>query len=236
MGEINIPRDRQAALSALDVGAVGRIIDDGIRTEHPGDLYLRLSNCGPYIANRLYAFEQDLVRYRQAKSAKKRQETRYDAERAGRELKGAVDAMRARLARELKFAELFLIDDMVMPPFRFSERMSVAVHYRWRRNVEDPWTDGTITFTHQVDPRLDILRPAPAAKRKPSAAKQEEARQQALGQIWEDLMKRALYSVRDFFQEGGDGAEIPKTYKATVGAYSRDLNNDSTKFWEQRTK
>ncbi|PXA85001.1 hypothetical protein DMC25_16275 [Caulobacter sp. D4A] len=235
MGEINIPRDQQAALAALDVDAIRRMIDDALRREQPGDLYLRLSNCGPYVANRLQAFERDLARYSQAKSAKKREETYNDAHRAGYKLKDAIEAMRARLEREQKFAQLFLIDDLIMPPFRFSERMSVDVHYRWRRNVEDPWTHGTITFTHQVDPHLGYLRPyaAPAPKRKPSAAKQEQARQLALHQTWDQLMKGALYAVRDYFQGGGDGAEIPKTYKATVDAYSRDLNNFSTRFWRQ---
>lgn len=235
MGEINIPRDQQTALAALDVDAIRRMIDDALRTEQPGDLYLRLSNCGLYVANRLHTFERDLARYRQAKSAKKREETYNDAHRAGSKLKDAIEAMRARLEQERKFGELFLIDDLIMPPFRFSERMSVDVHYRWRRNVEDPWTHGTITFTHQVDPHLAYLRPsaAPAPKRKPSAAKREEARQLALHQTWDQLMKGALYALRDYFQGGGDGAEIPKTYKATVDAYSRDLTNLSTRFWRQ---
>ncbi|HWT52741.1 MAG TPA: hypothetical protein VN113_11255 [Caulobacter sp.] len=235
MGEINIPRDQQAALAALDLDAIRRMIDDALRTEQPGDLYLRLSNCGLYVANRLHAFERDLARYRQAKSAKKREETYNDAHRAGYKLKDAIEAMRARLEQERKFAELFLIDDLITPPGRFSERMSVDVHYRWRRDVEDPWTHGTITFTHQVDPHLTYLRPsaAPTPKRKPSAAKREEARQLALHQTWDQLMKGALYALRDYFQGGGDGAVIPKTYKATVDAYSRDLTNLSTRFWRQ---
>lgn len=116
MGEINIPRDQQAALAALDVDAIRRMIDDALRMEQPGDLYPRLSNCGPYVANRLHTFERDLARFRQAKAAKKREETYKDAHRAGYKLKDAIEAMRARLEQERKFAELFLIDDLITPP------------------------------------------------------------------------------------------------------------------------
>ncbi|WP_245438912.1 hypothetical protein [Bradyrhizobium sp. SK17] len=47
-------------------------------------------------------------------------------------------------------------------------------------------------------------------------------------------MRGALYSVRDYFREGGDGDKIPDTFQATVDSHSRGLNNYSTQFWRQQ--
>lgn len=232
MGVINIPPSQQDALAAIDLEEIRRLIELAIRIERSGELRPRLANCGPYVANCLHNFEQDLARYREAKSAPKRSEALREAHSAGYELTGAVQGMKDRMERERKFAELFVVDDLIMPPFRFSEQMSIRVIYHWRRAVEDRWTDGAITFTHQVDPRPDFTTPQP--KRKPSARQTEAARQLRLSRTWEDFRNNILYSLRDYFEDGGDGAKIPETYKATVDAYSRGLNNHSTKFWLQR--
>ncbi|MES6350847.1 hypothetical protein U6U03_12115, partial [Cutibacterium acnes] len=117
-------------------------------------------------------------------------------------------------------------------PYRFSKELSVRVGYRWRRTVEDEWTFASITFTHVHDPRPDYTLPIP--KRKPSAAKQEQERQNSLYQTWEHLMRGALYSVRDYFRDGGDGDKIPDTFQATVDSHSRGLNNYSTQFWRKQ--
>ena len=39
----------------------------------------------------------------------------------------------------------------------------------------------------------------------------------------------ALLSVRDFFRDGGNGADIPETFDATTDRGS--LNNSSLNFW-----
>lgn len=61
--------------------------------------------------------------------------------------------------------------------------------------------------------------------------RQAQERQGALYREWEHLKSLALYSVRDFFRDGGNGAEIPKIFQATPDAYMRGLNNFSAKFW-----
>ncbi len=48
-------------------------------------------------------------------------------------------------------------------------------------------------------------------------------------------MRGALYSVRDYFRQGGDGAKIPESFRATVDSYSRGLNNYSTQFWREQS-
>jgi hypothetical protein len=140
--------------------------------------------------------------------------------------------MKQRLETEQKEAQLFIVDDQIMPPHRFSKHLSVRVSYRWRRTVDDEWTFGSITFVHDVDLRPDYATPIP--KRKPSAAKREQDQQDRLYQTWEHLMRGALYSVRDYFREGGDGDKIPDTFQATVDSHSRGLNNYSTQFWRQQ--
>jgi hypothetical protein len=140
--------------------------------------------------------------------------------------------MKQRLETEQKDAQLFIVDDQIVPPYRFTTQMSVRVSYRWRRTIEDEWQWGSITFVHHHDPRPNYA--VPVSTRKPSAAKQEQELQNRLYQTWEHLMRGALYSVRDYFRDGGDGAKIPETFQVTVDSYSRDLNNYSTQFWRQQ--
>lgn len=233
MGEINIPRDQQNALKAIDTNDLDRLVDQAIREERSGDLHgLPLTSCGPYISTKLHYFEQALAKHRVAKAPRKRAETENTLRRAGSDLSFAVGVMKRVLETEQKEGELFYVDDQIMRPHSFGECLSVRVGYRWRRVVDDEWTFGSITFVHNVDLRPDYTIPVP--KRKPSAAKQEQDRQTKLYQTWEHLMRGALYSVRDYFKEGGDGDKIPETFQATVDSYSRGLNNYSTQFWRQQ--
>jgi hypothetical protein len=215
MGEINIPRDQQIALAAMDVTEVDRLIEQAIREERSGDLHrLPLGNCGSYIATQLHYFEQALAKHRQAKAPRKRAETEGALRRAAHVLSFAVGAMKRRMEAEQKEWQLFFVDDEITPPYRFSKHLSVRVSYQWRRTIDDEWAFGSITFAHDVDVRPDYMTPAP--KRKPSAAKQEQDLQNRLYQTWEHFMRGALYSVRDYFREGGDGDKIRDTFQATV--------------------
>lgn len=233
MGKVNIPRDEQVAIAAIDAGELDRLIDQAVREERSGDLHrLPLANCGSYVATRLHYFDQALARHREAKAPRKRAQTGDALRRAGHDLSFAVGAMKRRMEEEKKEGELFFVDDHIMPPYRFSKELSVRVGYRWRRTVEDEWTFASITFTHVHDPRPDYTLPIP--KRKPSAAKQEQELQNSLYQTWEHLMRGALYSVRDYFRDGGDGDKIPDTFQATVDSHSRGLNNYSTQFWRKQ--
>lgn len=233
MGEINIPRDQQIALAGVDASQLNRLIEQAIQEERSGSLHrLPLANCGSYIATKLRSFERALAKHREAKAQRKRAETENALRRAGHDLSFAVGAMKRRLETEQKEAQLFIVDDHIMPPSRFSKHLSVRVSYRWRRTVDDDWTFGSITFAHDVDLRPDYATPPP--KRKPSVAKQEQDLQDRLYQIWEHLMRGALYSVRDYFREGGDGDKIPDTFQTTVDSHSRGLNNHSTQFWRQQ--
>lgn len=234
MGAINIPRDQQAALAVIDATELDRLIDQAIRDERSGDLRrLPLANSDSYIARQLHYFEQALTRHREAKAPRKRTETESALRRAGRDLSFTVGAMKRRIETEQKEAELFFIDDDIIPPYHFSKHLSVRVSYRWRRTIDDEWKSSSIMFVHDVDFRPDYLTPVP--KRKPSVAKQEQDRQNRLYLVWEHLMSGALYSVRDFFREGGDGDNIPDTFQATVDSHTRELNNYSTRFWSQQS-
>lgn len=233
MGEINIPRDQQTAITAIDARELDRLIDQAIREERSGELHrLPLAACGSHIGTKLHSFDRALAKHREAKAPRKRAETGDALRRAGHDLSFAVGAMKQRLETEQKDAQLFIVDDQIVPPYRFTTQMSVRVSYRWRRTIEDEWQWGSITFVHHHDPRPYYAVPVPT--RKPSAAKQEQELQNRLYQTWEHLMRGALYSVRDYFRDGGDGAKIPETFQVTVDSYSRDLNNYSTQFWRQQ--
>ncbi len=230
MGEINIPRAEQEALRAVEDDVLNQLIDQCLREERSSALRpLRLDNCGPYIASKVRAFEKALDTYGKAKAEKKRAETRYDALSASRDLVHAVLLMKQRMAAEEEKGQRFHVDDLIMPPHRFGERMSVRVSYRWRPSAADPWAYGDITISHNVDMRPDYTLPPP--KRKPSAARQAQERQETLYHEWEHLKSLALHSVRDFFRNGGNGAEIPKVFQVKPDAHTRGLNNFSAKFW-----
>lgn len=141
--------------------------------------------------------------------------------------------MQYRMEEEEREAQLFHIDDLISPPYRFSERIEVCVSYRWRQTIEDEWRHGSIIFVHDVDMRPDYTVPVP--KRKLSAAKQEQDRQEKLYRYWEYFMRLALYSVRDYLKSGGDGEAIPKTFQAKADKQSHLLNNFSCDFWRERS-
>lgn len=190
---------------------------------------LRLDSCRPYIASKLRAFEKALDTYGKAKAEKKRAETRYDALSAGRDLVHAVLLMKQRMATEEEEGQRFHVDELIVPPHRFGERMSVRVSYRWCPSAADPWAYGDITIFHDVDMRPDYTLPPP--KRKPSAARQAQERHETPYREWEHLKSLALHSVRDYLRNGGNGAEIPKVFQVKPDAHTRGLNNFSAKFW-----
>jgi len=230
VGEINLPRTEREALKAIDIDELDALVRRSIDERHASSLQtLRLGSCGQYASSRLHAFEQALVTYRAAKAPKKLSETESHVRRAGSDLVYAVRQMRDRAETEEKEDQVFRIDDEILPPFRLSDHLAVRVSYRWRSTVDDEWEHGSITFTHDVDLRPDYSRPVP--KRKPSASKQEQDRQDNLYREWEILMRSALYSVRDFFRSGGNAAAIPGTFQAIVDSHTRALNNFSTQFW-----
>ncbi|MPV64304.1 hypothetical protein [Burkholderia sp. BE17] len=230
MGEINIPRADQEALRAVERDVLNELIDQCLQEERLSALRpLRLDNCGPYIASKVRELEKALDTYSKAKAEKKRAETRYDALSAGRDLLHAVLLMKQRMATEEEEGQRFHVDDLIMPPHRFGERISVRVNYRWRPSAADPWAYGDITIFHDVDIRPDFTLAPP--KRKPSAARQAQERQETLYREWEHLKSLALHSVRDFFRDGGDGGEIPKVFQVKLDAHTRRLNNFSAKFW-----
>jgi hypothetical protein len=229
MGEINIPRNERDALKAVDTAELNRLIDQCFYEEQPAALrILRLESCGPYIASRLREYENALAERCKAKAAKKRAETESRVRHAGSALEHAVAQMKHRVDKEEKEGLLFYVEDQIMPPHRFSEHMTVRVTYRWRRAIEDEWVHGSITFSHDVDTRPDYTVPIP--KRKPSAAKQEQDRQDRLYREWEHLKMLGLDSVKDYLREGGNGAEIPQAFQANTDSYTRGLNNYSAQF------
>jgi len=230
MGEINIPKHQQDALKAIDTNELDKLVERAVQEEWSDDLHrLPLASCGPYVAARFRAFDQALAEHRRFKAPRKLAETRDHIRRAGDQLSNAVRDMKRRMEAEEKEGQLFYVDDHIIPPDHFDKRLNVTVSYRWRRTIDDQWTFGSITFFHEAYLRPDYTGPAP--RRKPSVGKQNQELQNKLYQTWEYLMKGALYSVRDYFREGGDADKIPKVFQATVNSYTKGLNNHSTLFW-----
>jgi hypothetical protein len=231
VGVINIPRYEQEALRAIDPRALDRATEACLDARRIGSTLreFRLDSCGAFVAAKLREFDFALQAFAIAKAAKKLADTGESARRAANNLQNAVRQMQQRIDTHEQGVQRFFVDDLIVPPARISEEMSITVRYRWRPSAEAEWSHDTITFTHSYDPRPDSYVPPP--KRKPSACQQERDRQEALWREWEQLMKGALFSVADYFREGRDGAAIPKTFQARVGAFDRRLTNFSCQFW-----
>lgn len=232
MGDINIPRSEQEALRSIDSEVLRVLVEQCLREERPSALQqLRLDGCGTFVSTKRHAFERALDAYGKAKADKKRTETLRDARSAGHTLLNAVQQMQHRMAAEAEEGECFYIDDLITQPHAFSAPLSVCVNYRWRPSPVEPWVYGDITFLYDVVLRPNYTRPPPA--RRPSAARQAQERQEALYREWKHLKDQALFCVRDYFREGGTGADIPKAFQVKPDPYTRGLNNHSAKFWHQ---
>lgn len=233
MGEINIPQRERDALKSIDAfklrDAIKSCMDEGYST---GLAPFRLFDCGLYVHNQLGYFERALANLRAAKAPKKVADTLYEAEKTGLDLIFAVEQMQSRLKQEEVDEQLFKVDDLIMQPGRFDELLSVRVRYQWRSTADSQWNYGSIVFTHRVVSRPDYSTPLP--KRKPSAAKQEQDRQDRLRDTWNHLMSQSLHSVKDFLKDGGDGSLIPETFQVNTDDYSGHLNNHSAKFWQHQ--
>lgn len=233
MSGLYLSKDERAALASIDGDGLRELIDEAIACARPGSLHgIGLTRCGPYVAERLRRFERDLDYYCKARSAQKRSDTRAQAHRAGSELAWAVRDMQNRMADEDKELARSRIDDIIPSPRTFRERLELRVGFSWRDADQDEWHHGSIVFGHQVDMQPDHSRPPPT--RKPSAARQEEERQDELYRRWEHLRTLALNAVREFFQQGGDGAAIPAAFETRTGPQSRYLDNFSCDFWRDR--
>ncbi|WP_429182785.1 hypothetical protein [Aeromonas rivipollensis] len=234
MSEINIPLHERDALKAVDAGMLDNLIKQCLEDERLDALrILQLECCGPYVSSHFHQYEKALAEYRNAKAAKKRTDMEYHARRAGSDLAYAVQQMKRRVETEESEEQFFCIDDRIMEPYRFSERMTVRVNYQWRKTLEDEWTYGSITFSHHAKLQPDYTMPRPS--RKPSAAKLEQEKQEKLFRTWEHLKSLGLQSVKQYFKEGGDGAGVPQEFQAITDSYSRGLNNYSTDFWRAQS-
>ncbi len=229
MGDLYVPRTDAEALKAINADVLNDLVDQCIREDRPSAVRaLKLDGCGQYVASRLRTFEGALAAHQKAKSAEKRAETEYDLRSAGSGLTHAVQQMKHRVATEEQESQLFYVDDNVMVPFRFSEQLTVRISYQWRACASDPWSYGSIVFSHTDQPRSQYLLPTPA--RKPSTAQKEQSRQDHLYGQWEYLKGLGLQSVRDHFRRGGSGAAIPQALQAKTDPHSQRLNNFSAQF------
>lgn len=230
--EIYIPDDQRTAIAAIDTRKLDELLDEAIQDERSGNLHsLHLAGCGTYIATRLHNFQRALSKHREAKSPRKRAETGNYLQRVRRDLIFAIQSMQHQVEEEKKDEQRFHVQGELAPPYRFGQRLSAMVSYRWRKAVDDEWTHGSITFIHDVDLTPDYSQPRP--KRNPSATKQQQEVQKQLSDTWEHLMRGALYSVRDYFKQGGEAGNIPETFQAKVGN-SGFLDNYSTVFWRKK--
>ncbi len=229
MVRINLSDSEKSAIRQIDTRTLDRLIDEAVMAEFLGPLYgLPLSSCGGDVSLKLNSFDRALQDLRKAKSAKNRADKSSWARRAGDDLSFAVSGMKSRLETEEREGQFFHVDDDMLWPHRLSESMQIRVPYRWRAAADDSWNLGSITFHHSVRP--DPLSRLSTTARKPSKAKLEQERQDNLARTYEYLRMLAVSSVRDYLKDGGDGAQIPDTFKIREDSRG-GLNNYSADFW-----
>lgn len=230
MGDINLTKDEFEAIRCVDDELLRKLIEECLQEQRIYRLRaLQIERCGDFVAYRLREYEKALYDLEKAKAPKKVAEIESRARRAGGNLESAIAQMKDRAEKEQEERQLFFIDDLIMPPNRFDEHLSVRISYRWRKAEADDWAYGVVTFTHELVEQPDCSISPPRRKR--SAAQKERERQEKLWYVWGHLKNLGLWSVREFFKEGGNGADIPMIFKALEGSYHGGLNNHSAKFW-----
>lgn len=231
MDSLYLSENAVAAIKAIDSRDLEYYVEQALDRAHASVLNSSgFRYAHPAITQHLGKFERDLEKLAQAKSDAKRKETWRTAWDSGDDLKHIVSTLKQRVAEQEAETQLLVIDDRIMPPLRFQQRVEVDVHFRWRVTPDSAWSNGAICFFQDVDMRPDYLAPQP--KRKPSATKQEAQRQETLNKHWESLRRLALHAVREYLTTGGDGLAIPKSFEAKPTPGDRFLNNFSCNFWE----
>lgn len=231
MASLYLSDEEVSAINAIDHHEVDRCIKQELDERRAGALSdLHLSAAHPSIAHHLHRFRRDLQHYALAKAAAKRDRTWSHAWRSGDDLKHTIIMLKQRLEEQEAERQLVVIDDHIYQPYRFSDRLEVQIHYRWRATPETSWDSGAVTFFHDVDMRPDYADPQPA--RKLSSAKLDAKRQDDLFDRWEQLRILALHAVREYLTTGGDGSAIPKRVEAKPSGHGRFLDNFSCNFWE----
>lgn len=230
MSAINLTKDEMEAIKAVDDEQLRKLIDQCLEEQRIYPLrVLQLGRCGEFVARCQREYEKALSDLEKAKAPKKVADMERRAYLAGGNLDSAVHRMMHRAKAEEEERQLLFVDDHIIPPTRFDENLIVRVSYRWRKTAKEDWTYGSIAFSHEVDTRPDYSVPQP--KRKPSAAKMEQERQEKLRREWDYLRMLSLGSVKEFLKDGGDGTTIPKSFVTTVDGHDRRLNNYSADFW-----
>lgn len=231
MTYINLPSDQQAAITNVDEAVLRSAVRKCLDEERMGPIQgLGLGDCGPYVGNKLHGFQRAIAEYSKAKAHAKRERTRQDALYAGNDLIHAVQQMKERFETERKEGELFFIDDQIRPPFHLSKRLSVPVSFRWRASSSADWKHGHLTFVYDFSPQPSYTLPLP--KRKPSAAQAARDFEDSLYREWERLKAQALFSMREFFRDGGDGDAVPEVFAVRPSPHGGGLNNFSCNFWQ----
>ena len=227
---MNLGKNEQRAIEELDRGALHKAIAEAIDGDNLTALRdLQLHNLGSYVLSAERQLETKLDKKRKAKSAKKVALADYEVRRAGLTLESAIDQMKERAKREREDGQYFYVEDHIIEPLTLRPNMTISVSYRWRTDKDKDWMYGRVSFNHTYDASR---HQAAVAERKLNSRKQEEELQELLRQEWRYLHNLAIFSVRDFFREGGDGSDIPTSFDAVPDRGS--LNNFSLKFWDGR--
>lgn len=224
---INLSTGERDAIEDLDTDALRIAIEEAQDARSMTAVTrLQLYRLGAHVQRAERQFELALANLRKAKAAAKIASTQQAAIRAGWDLASAVNKMKGRARQERRDGGRFYVEDHILEPFTFRPEMTVTVSYRWRATENDDWSYGRITFHHHYDA---WAQPRAFADRcKLTARQREKELSKTLQREWYHMRDLALFSVRDFFREGGNGADIPETFEAVTDRGG--LNNFSLKF------
>ena len=222
---INLSAHERDAIEDMDLDALRIAIKEAQNScSMTAVTRLELYRLGAYVQKVELRFDLALANLRKAKAAAKIASTQQAAISAGWDLASAVDQMKERARQERHDGERFYVDDHIHEPFTLRPEMTVSVSYRWRAKENDDWLYGRIIFHHHVAPSVAF-----ADRRKLTARQREKDLSDTLQREWYHMRNLALFSVKDFFRVGGNGADIPETFDAVTECGS--LNNFSLNFW-----
>ena len=223
---INLTIDEREAIESLDVEVLRRAIDQARQGPNSAALtQLQLHRLGSFVQSAERRFTNALDDLRKAKAAANISKKEQAAVRAGWDLISSVDQMKERAEQERRDGVRFYIDDHIREPYAMRPEMDVTVSFRWRSDENDSWRYGRIMFYHRYADKLQFDH-----KHRRTASRRERDLSDSLWREWSYLRDLALFSVRDFFRNGGDGKDIPEKFEAVTD--QAGLNNFSLKFWD----
>ena len=221
------------AVRNIDEDLISDIIDKAITYEDNSKLRdINLEDCGSFLNGKLMWLERAIQGLKEAKSPKKKKEKEDFARSIEREISYGIRSVKSQAEDLANDLERFEVDEPYFDPPILNNFLKVKVRFRWRKSIEEPFSEGSITFLHKYTDNPPVFRRSMSKRFRSS--KKERDFQQDLSSCWERMQRCGIDSLKEFFRNGGEPKDVPEVFTMRVCDYTGSLNNHSAKFWDHK--